>query len=66
MGRHPAGLRPGVIDQFYSPNYARIIAYTSTDVESDEAFSTVEAVQQRLRAITTRTTPPASPRISTT
>ena len=35
-----------MIDQFYSPNYARIIAYTSTDVESDEAFSTVEAVQQ--------------------
>ena len=39
-------LDQSVIDQFYSPNYARIIAYTSTDVESDEAFSTVEAVQQ--------------------
>ncbi|MFR4961411.1 MAG: efflux RND transporter permease subunit [Eggerthella lenta] len=39
-------LDQNVIDQFYSPNYARIIAYTSTDVESDEAFSTVEAVQQ--------------------
>ena len=32
-------------DQFYSENYARIIAYTSTDVESDEAFATVQAVQ---------------------
>ena len=39
-------LDQSVIDQFYSPNYARIIAYTSTDVESDEAFSTVEAVRQ--------------------
>ena len=39
-------LDQSVIDQFYSPNYARIIAYTSTDAESDEAFSTVEAVQQ--------------------
>ena len=39
-------LDQAVIDQFYSPNYARIIAYTSTDTESAEAFATVEAVQQ--------------------
>ena len=39
-------LDQAVLDQFYSPNYARIIVYTDTDVESDEAFATVEAVQQ--------------------
>lgn len=39
-------LDPSVLDQFYSPKYARIIAYTSTDVESDEAFATVEAIRQ--------------------
>ena len=39
-------LDQSVVDQFYSPNYARIIAYTSTDTESDEAFATVEAIQQ--------------------
>ena len=42
----PSGfLDASVTDQFYSENYARIIAYTSTDVESDEAFATVQAVQ---------------------
>lgn len=39
-------LDQAVLDQFYSPNWARIIAYTDTDVESDEAFATVEAVQR--------------------
>ncbi|WP_080803827.1 efflux RND transporter permease subunit [Arabiibacter massiliensis] len=39
-------LDQAVVDQFYSPNYARIIAYTDTDTESDEAFATVEAIQQ--------------------
>lgn len=34
-----------VTDQFYSQNCARIIVYLDTDVESDEAFSTVQAVQ---------------------
>ena len=64
----PQGLpRPGVIDQFYSPNYARIIAYTSTDMGSDEGvLPRWKPCGRRLRAITTRTTPPASPRISTT
>lgn len=33
-----------VLDQFYSENYARIVAYLDTDVESDEAFATVERV----------------------
>lgn len=39
-------LDESVVEQFYSPNWARIIVYLDTDVESDEAFSTVEAVQQ--------------------
>ena len=30
--------------QFYSENYARIIAYTDTDYEGDEAFATVEEI----------------------
>lgn len=33
------------LKQFYSPNYARIVAYLNTDIESDEAFAAVEAVQ---------------------
>ncbi len=39
-------LDQGVIDQFYSLNYARIIVYTDTDTESDEAFATVDAVEE--------------------
>lgn len=39
-----------VLDQFYSQNWARIIAYTDTDVESSEAFATVEAVQRTAAA----------------
>lgn len=39
-------LDQSVLDQFYSPNYARIIVYTSTDTESDEAFATVQAVEE--------------------
>ncbi len=35
-----------ITSQFYSGGWARIIAYLDTDVESDEAFATVEAVQQ--------------------
>ena len=33
------------LKQFYSPNYARIIAYLNTDIESDAAFAAVESVQ---------------------
>lgn len=42
----PEFLDESVTEQFYSPNWARIIAYLDTDVESDEAFSTVSAVQE--------------------
>ena len=38
-------LDDSVTSQFYSENYARIIVYADTDVESDEAFATVQAVQ---------------------
>ena len=33
------------LKQFYSPNYARIVAYLNTDIESEEAFAAVKAVQ---------------------
>ncbi len=33
------------LKQFYSPNYARIVAYLNTDIESDEAFAAVQTVQ---------------------
>ena len=33
------------LKQFYSPNYARIVAYLNTDIESEEAFAAVETVQ---------------------
>ena len=39
-------LDKSVLEQFYSPNYARIIAYVDTEVEGDTAFATVEAIQQ--------------------
>ena len=42
----PEFLDASVTEQFYSPNWARIIVYLDTDVESDEAFSAVAAVQQ--------------------
>lgn len=39
-------LDPGVVEQFYSPDFARIVAYVDTEVEGDTAFATVEAVQR--------------------
>lgn len=42
----PDYLDSSITEQFYSPNYARIIAYLDADFESDEAFATVEAVEQ--------------------
>ena len=33
------------LKQFYSPNYARIVAYLNTDIESDEAFAAVQTLQ---------------------
>lgn len=42
----PSGfLDESVVSQFYSPNWARIVAYLDTDVESEEAFAAVQAVQ---------------------
>lgn len=38
-------LDKAVLSQFYSDAHARIVAYVDTDVESDEAFATVEAVE---------------------
>lgn len=35
-----------ITEQFYSPNYARIIVYVDTDVESAHAFATVETIRQ--------------------
>lgn len=39
-------LPPAIAERFYSPNYARIIAYLNTDIESERAFATVAAVQK--------------------
>ena len=33
------------LKEFYSPNYARIVAYLNTDIESDAAFAAVQTVQ---------------------
>ena len=42
-------LDPDITDQFYSEHYARILVYTDTNSEGDIAFSTVEAVQDKVR-----------------
>ncbi len=34
-----------VVGQFYSDDWARIVAYVDTDTESEEAFATVQAIQ---------------------
>lgn len=39
-----------VTSQFYSPNYARIIAYTNTSSEGERAFSVVEQVKDLTRS----------------
>lgn len=39
-------LDPSVAEQFYSADFARIIAYVDTEMEGETAFSTVEAVQR--------------------
>ncbi|MBR3690587.1 MAG: MMPL family transporter, partial [Eggerthellaceae bacterium] len=38
-------LEPAVIEQFYSDDWARIIAYIDAEVESDESFGTVQSMQ---------------------
>lgn len=42
-------LDPGITEQFYSDNYSRIIVYTDTEEEGEEAFSTVERIQEKAR-----------------
>lgn len=39
-------LDTGITKQFYSEHYARMIIYTDTESEGEEAFSTVEAVNR--------------------
>lgn len=41
----PEYLDPSIVEQFYSDDWARIIVYVDTDVESEEAFATVSAIQ---------------------
>ena len=38
-------LDDSVTEQFYSQDWARIICYIDADVESDEAFGTIAAIQ---------------------
>ena len=38
-------LSPDIAANFYSENYARIIMYTDTGEEGEDAFSTVETVR---------------------
>jgi len=40
-----------VTKQFYSENYARIIAYTDTASEGDIAFQTVEEIQKKAKSL---------------
>ncbi len=46
VGAVPEGfLDEGIVSQFYSDGYARIIMYTDTSEEGDEAFAVVEQVR---------------------
>ncbi len=46
VGKIPSGfLDESIVSQFYSDNYARIIIYTDTGEEGDEAFAVVTAVR---------------------
>lgn len=42
-------LDPKITGQFYSDNYSRIIVYTDTEEEGEEAFTAVEQVQGKAR-----------------
>lgn len=46
----PDFLDDNITKQFYSENYARIIAYTDTGSEGDIAFQTVEKIHEKTRA----------------
>ncbi|ROR30649.1 hypothetical protein EDD66_102303 [Mobilisporobacter senegalensis] len=39
-----------IVERFYSENYGRIIVYTDTPEEGDEAFDTVERIQKRAKS----------------
>ena len=43
-GIPPEFLDSSITDQFYSENFARLIVYTNTPQEGDEAFATVEEI----------------------
>ncbi len=47
----PEFLDDEITRQFYSENYARIIVYTDTPAEGDEAFKTVEDVNKKAKAL---------------
>ena len=47
VGKVPSGfLSDDIVSQFYSDNYARMIIYTDTGEEGDEAFAVVTAVRE--------------------
>ena len=51
VGAVPEGfLDESIVSQFYSDNYARIILYTDTAEEGDEAFAVVERVRAAVRS----------------
>ena len=51
VGSVPEGfLDEAIVSQFYSDNYARIILYTDTAEEGDEAFAVVEQVRAAARS----------------
>ena len=52
VGKVPSGfLSDDIVSQFYSDNYARIIVYTDTGEEGDEAFAVVTAVREAASAL---------------
>lgn len=38
-------LDPSIVEQFYSDDWARIVAYIDAEAESEEAFATVQSIQ---------------------
>ena len=51
VGKIPSGfLSEDIVSQFYSDNYARIIIYTDTGEEGDDAFAVVTAVREAAAA----------------
>lgn len=51
VGKIPSGfLSEDIVSQFYSDNYARIIIYTDTGEEGEDAFAVVTAVREAAAA----------------